>query len=511
MNLYQLCEEAGISVPDFVPNVEICGISTDSRKVKKGDLFLCICGLTVDGHEFAKNAAKNGAAAIIAETGRAVFGVEDIPVFSVENTRRAAARLYDAWYGHPTKGMKLIAVTGTNGKTSVAYTLRAILESNMYRCGLIGTVCCDSAGRHLEIRSDNPLANMTTPDPAELYRIFAEMEKDGVEYVVMEATSHALSLGKLDALSFDAAIFTNLTPEHLDFHGNMENYFFAKAQLFSRCKKAIINLDDAYGKRLSDTVSCPVITCSANGNRADFCAEDVTMRGIDGSSYRVMAKNLQFSVQTPIPGAFSVINSLEAAACAAVLGVSPSVITSAIGSLTGISGRLERVRLGTVADFSVFIDYAHTPDALRSLLETARGFCGKDRRIVLVFGCGGDRDKGKRPVMGRIASELADYCIITSDNSRMEEPMSIIREITDGMGKDARYAVIPSRAEAIDYAVRKARRGDVILLAGKGHEEYEITEDGKRPFCEKKLVKEAVLRYYAGYQNENSERKGSGL
>ena len=491
MNLYTLFREADLSLPETAEDREICGICTDSRRAAAHTVFICIKGTKTDGHDYAREAAEKGAAVVVAEhfcdVGNAILVV-------TEDTRRAAARLYDAWYGHPARGMKLIAVTGTNGKTSVTHMLRAIFEAAMWRCGIIGTVYSCSAGRRLDIHSENPLANMTTPDPEELYRILSVMAADGVEYVFMEATSHALALKKLDALFFEAAIFTNLTPDHLDFHKNMENYFSAKAQLFSMCRQAIINVDDSYGKRLAKSVPCPCVTCSIKEEKADFFADQIADSS-EGTEYRLAAHNLRAAVKTPIPGCFTVMNTLEAAACATVLGISPSVTVTALRSLNGIEGRMERVRLGAVCDFSVFIDYAHTPDALYNLLMTARSFRKSGQRIVLLFGCGGDRDKGKRPVMGKIASELADVCIVTSDNSRSEDPRNIIREICEGMG-DAPRTVIPERAVAIDYAIASAAKGDIILLAGKGHEEYEIDKDGKHPFYEKQLVRAAVLRYH---------------
>lgn len=493
MNLYTLCREAEIAVPQDVSDVEINGICTDSRTVKNGDMFICIRGMTVDGHAYMEEAIARGASVIVAEDLRPL--PKDTPILCVEDTRHAAAMLYDAWYGHPSHKLKLIAVTGTNGKTSVTYMLLRIFEAAMCRCGVIGTVHSYSAGRMLDIRSDNPLANMTTPDPEELYRILSVMARDGVEYVFMEATSHAIALRKLDALTFDAAIFTNLTPEHLDFHENMENYFSTKARLFSMCKRAIINVDDAYGKRLAEEIDCPALTCSAREETADFLAEQIRDLGADGNEYDLVSRNLRVTLRTPIPGRFTVMNTLEAAACASSFGVAPSAIMAALGSLSGVDGRMERIKLGALCDFSVFIDYAHTPDALYNLLITARGFRRTGQRIVLVFGCGGDRDKAKRPIMGKLASELSDYCIITSDNSRNEDPLQIIEEIRGGMSATA-YAVIPDRAEAIDHAIRTALRGDIILLAGKGHEEYEIDCRGKRPFSERAIAMAAATRYY---------------
>lgn len=493
MNLHTLCQEAQIVIPQFLSNPVVGGICTDSRNIRPGDVFVCIRGMTVDSHFYIKEAIARGAVAVVAERECTETGT--IPLILVEDTRHAATMLYDAWYGHPAHKMKMIAVTGTNGKTSVTYMLRCIFEAAMHRCGMIGTVHSYSCGRRLNVRSENPLANMTTPDPAELYRILAVMAEDGVEYVFMEATSHALALRKLDALSFEAAVFTNLTPEHLDFHENMENYFSVKTQLFSMCKTAIINSDDDYGKRLARLATCPVLTCSTRERASDFFADHICDMGADGNEYRLISRNMRATLRTPIPGRFTVMNTLEAAACASSLGVSPSAIMTALGSLNSIDGRMERVKLGALCDFSVFIDYAHTPDALYNLLTTARGFRKNGQRIVLLFGCGGDRDKSKRPVMGRIASELADFCVITSDNSRSEDPLEIIKEICDGMNETS-YTAIPDRAEAIDWVIRTAKRGDIILFAGKGHEEYEIDKDGKRPFNERKLARDAAIRYY---------------
>ncbi|MBE6661872.1 MAG: UDP-N-acetylmuramoyl-L-alanyl-D-glutamate--2,6-diaminopimelate ligase [Ruminococcaceae bacterium] len=490
MRLSELC--VGLDIPRGFENTEIGGVKTDSRRVEKGDLFICIRGLHADGHSFAEDAVKRGAAAIL--VCEDYEGTPNVLLLRTKDTRSAAARIYNAWYGDPASKLHVIAVTGTNGKTSVTFMLRAIFEAALYRCGLIGTVSCYSAGRRMEIRSENPLANMTTPDPEELYRILAEMVKDGVEYVFMEVTSHALALGKPDAIHFDAAVFTNLTPEHLDFHGDMATYFETKKRLFDLCDRAVLNIDDAYGARLADELQLPFVTCSAKGKNADYVATQICNHGVDGNEYRVVSADKRFTVRTQIPGTFSVINSLEAAACASMLGIPPGVIMTALGALAGIDGRMERVRLGVLVEYSVFIDYAHTPDALENLLMTARSLCRDGERVVLLFGCGGDRDKSKRRVMGEIAARLADFVILTSDNSRSEEPMEIIREIQEGLvGSD--YVIVPERRRAIEFAIREAHDGDVILLAGKGHEEYEIDRLGKRFFSEKQIAVEAAGKY----------------
>jgi len=490
MNLYQLCREAGIALPQEGPDLVVRGIKTDSRLVEQGDMFICIRGFHADGHDYIEDALARGAAAVVVEGALGRTLPQNVQKIEVGDSRHAAAMLYDAWYGHPSRKLKLIAVTGTNGKTSVTHMLLSIFEAGMHKCGLIGTVHCRSAGRTLDIRGSDPLANMTTPDPEQLYQMLDIMARDGVEYVFMEATSHALALKKLDAMQFETAIFTNLTPEHLDLHGDMENYFLTKSTLFSMCKTAILNVDDPYGRRLAAEVPCHRLTCSVGG-AADFTAEDVHELGVDGNEYFVSSSRIRFTVRSPLPGRFNIINTLQAAACAAWLGIAPSVIKEALASLTGIAGRMERIKLGKVTDFSVFVDYAHTPDALTNLLMTARGIRQKGQRVVLVFGCGGDRDKSKRAVMGRIATELADVCIVTSDNSRSEEPQDIIRDILEGASGGS-IVVIPDRTEAIRYAVRHAKSGDVILLAGKGHEQYEIDKTGKHPFDEREIAMRAL-------------------
>lgn len=483
----------GMAIPEGLQNLEIAGIKTDSRKVAAGDLFICIRGLKTDGHLYIDDAVKRGAAAVLVCEDY-VGESPDVPLLKTADTRHAAALLYNIWYGDPAGKLHIIAVTGTNGKTSVTFMLRAIFETAFYRCGIIGTVNCYSAGRRMEIRAENPLAHMTTPDPEELYHILAEMVRDGVEYVFMEVTSHALALHKPDAIHFEAAIFTNLTQDHLDFHGDMENYFEAKKRLFSMCDRAVINIDDPYGVQLKETLTCHCVTCSAKGQSADYTATQICDNGVDGNEYRLISSDKRFTVRTPIPGAFSVINTLEAATLACMFGISPSVIMTALGALSGVDGRMERVRLGVLADYSVFIDYAHTPDALENLLQTARGIRRANERVVLLFGCGGDRDKTKRKKMGEIAAELADFVILTSDNSRTEDPMKILCDIQKGMGK-ADYVMIPDRRRAIEFAIREAHEGDILLLAGKGHEEYEIDRSGKRFFSEKQIVAEAAGKY----------------
>lgn len=496
MELGELCRAAALECPGEAAGQEISALAMDSGRVTPGSLFICIKGLHTDGHRFIREAVAKGAVAVLCETGR---GPAPVTTLYSDNTRRACARLYNAFWGNPVASLHFIGVTGTNGKTTVTHMLRAILEASLYRTGLIGTVGCESAGRHLAPLERVPLSNMTTPDPPDLYRMLREMADDGVEYVLMEVTSHALALGKLDPIRFRAGIFTNLTPEHLDFHGTMESYAGAKAELFRRSELSVINTDSPYGDSMRAAAAGRSVSCSAVGRTADYRAENLHLGSVRGVEYELRSGNMRMKISCPIPGGFTVMNSMQAAACALELGIGPSSIQDALASMTGVRGRMERVRLGVGADFSVLIDYAHTPDALEKLLRTARDSSGDGQRVVLLFGCGGDRDKSKRAMMGSVAELYADRVIVTSDNSRSEDPEAIIADILSGMRKGT-AEVIPDRAEAIRQAILTAQPRDLILLAGKGHEEYEIDRTGRHRFSEREIVLAA---------NEERNRRGT--
>ncbi len=496
MLLSELLRSAGLFYrAEGDENIEISSITSDSRSAEENSLFVCIRGRNHDGHSYAKEAASKGAAAILAEDD-----IKDllcgVTVLYTPDTAAALARLWDAWYRHPSRDMKLIAVTGTNGKTTTCFMLDAIFSAALCRCGIIGTVYCRTPKRMLEIPEGR--TGMTTPEPDVLYRILDEMRTDGAEYVFIEATSHALSLGRLAPLKFEAAIFTNLTSDHLDFHGSLENYFLAKASLLEKTKLALINLDDSYASRYrayARATGCcaELLFYSADGKReADYRAEKVKLCGANGISYTMSAKNIMREIRSPIPGRFNVDNTLAAASLASLMGIGGRNISEALSGFGGAPGRLKKIRTPSGFSASVYVDYAHTPDALENILKTARQFTPPDSRLLLVFGCGGDRDRTKRPVMGRIACEYADLCIITSDNSRSELPEDIIGEILVGFDKTREHAVIPSRADAIRYAVEKAGDGDVVLLCGKGHEKYELGVEGRRDFDESRIVNESV-------------------
>lgn len=512
MKLKCLCDGAGLECPCGYEELEISSVETDSRDVKSGSMFICIRGFRTDSHSLIPDVVAAGASCVVVcedatldqawETSLAVIRVAD--------TRSSSACIYNAWYGFPSQKLKLIGVTGTNGKTTVTHIMRHILESCFCKCGLIGTVGCDSAGRHLEGNLRDPLANMTTPDPRELYRMLGEMVSDGVEYVLMEVTSHALALGKLEPLEFEAAIFTNLTPEHLDFHGSMEAYAEAKAKLFEKSRLSVILADAPYAEYMRARVTGRCVTCALTDTRADYRADEIEYHGQNGVSYRLVYTKGNIALRCPMAGHFTAANSLVAAVCALELGFGVGKIKDSLRSIAGVKGRMEKIRLGVDADFTVMIDYAHTPDALENLLRSVRLLKSEGERIVLLFGCGGDRDHGKRPRMGQIASTYADLVIVTSDNSRSEDPEEIIAQILTGIDPKTAHKVIVDRAQAIHDAVENAQTGDWILLAGKGHEEYELDRAGKKNFSEKEIVmrafearKQNCKTHQDGSQNEN--------
>lgn len=496
MLLSELLHSAGLYYrAEGDENINISSITSDSRSAEKNSLFVCIRGRNNDGHSFAKEAVLKGACAILAEdelndlSGR-------VTVIYTQDTPSALARLWDAWYCHPARDMKLIAVTGTNGKTTTCFMLDAIFSSAMCRCGIIGTVYSRTPKRLLDIPKER--SGMTTPEPEVLYRELAEMKADGAEYVFIEATSHALALGRLAPLGFEAAIFTNLTADHLDFHGTFENYFLAKASLLEKTKLAFINLDDKYADRYrayARAMGCAAKLefYSASGKKeADYRAEKLKMSGANGISFSLVAKNIMRDIRSPLPGRFNADNCLAAASAALSEGIGGRCIAEAIASFGGVPGRLKKIKTPSGYTASVYVDYAHTPDALENILTTAKNFIPEGSKLLLVFGCGGDRDKTKRPEMGRIAAEYADLSIITSDNSRTELPEDIIGEILTGFNGTKEHAVIPSRADAIRYAVERAANGDVVLLCGKGHEKYELGIGGRRDFDESKIALESV-------------------
>lgn len=454
---------------------DITGITCDSRQVKSGFVFVCINGAKSDGHDYAEKALENGAAAIIAERD---LGLEVQIV--VPDTHAAYADMCAKWFGNPADSLKLLGVTGTNGKTSVTYMMKKILENAGYKVGLIGTI-------QNMIGDEIIAAHNTTPNAYELNSLFALMKAKGCTYVIMEVSSHALDQSRVYRLNFEAAMFTNLTQDHLDYHITMENYLAAKKKLFGMCKTAIINSDDQYSCELTKGLDCKIITYSL-GDSSTYSAKGVNYRPAS-VDYEFVSDSEIGHIKVNTGGKFTVYNSLCAAACAVEIGIPLSAVASALSELQGVKGRAEVVPTGR--DFTVIIDYAHTPDGLKNILTTFRE-CKKNR-LISVFGCGGDRDKTKRPIMGNIAAHFSDYAIVTSDNPRTENPTAIIEDILEGMkGAAIPVKVIENRIDAIKFAVSIAKKDDIIVLAGKGHETYQILNTGTIHLDEREVVAEAL-------------------
>lgn len=472
MKLSQLIKNC----PKQLANIMVEHITDDSRKVQKGSLFVCIKGPVVDGHDYAKQAVEKGAVAVVCERN---IGTHNQVISS--DTHAAYAEICGNWFGNPQEKLHIVGVTGTNGKTSVCYMLKKIFEHCGYKTGLIGTI--------QNMIGDEILpAKNTTPGMFELYSLFAKMVEADCKYAVMEVSSHSLDQRRVEGISFAAGIFTNLTQDHLDYHGTMENYFSAKEKLFKVCALGVVNIDDSYGKRIAETADCKISTYSALSNESTFSAKGINYRP-DGVDYEMVSFGLIGRIRLNTAGKFSVYNSLAAGVCAKELGLPLNDIADALASLSGVKGRAEVVP--TNRDFTIIIDYAHTPDGLQNILSTFKE-CPKNRLVVL-FGCGGDRDKTKRPKMGAIAARLADYVIVTSDNPRTEEPAEIITDILGGMKDIATpYKVIENRIEAIHFAVANAKSGDIIVLAGKGHETYQIIGHDTIHLDEREVIAEAL-------------------
>lgn len=480
MRLYNYLENIEVlqtNVTRF--DMEIRGVTSRLDEVAEGDAFVCVKGMRTDGHSLALRAKERGAVLLVAESLCPRVIEAGLPYIAVADTRAVLARMCAKAYGNPERYMKLIGVTGTNGKTSVCRILSQIYEQAGRRVTTLGTLD----------------GGLTTPDPEDLFRMLKLAFDRGSDTVVMEASSHALNLRKLDGIRFSCGVFTNLTPEHLDFHKNMEEYASSKAVLFENSDCGIYNADDPAYREVSARAAGRCYTCSATGAEADYYAKNVEYRGADGISYTLVTPRGEIAIETELCGSFNLYNTLMAGAVAYNCGVSDECIRRGIAKVDNVPGRLERIDLGDVP-FSVYIDYAHTPDALEKVLRCIRAFKGGAGKLILLFGCGGDRDRSKRKVMGQIASRLSDFVVVTSDNSRSEKPEDIITEILKGVDKERPYKVITDRKTAIEYAISIANTDDVILLAGKGHEDYEIGKDGKTYFNEKEIAKEAVIKRF---------------
>ncbi len=476
MKISQLLNGVALETP-LKDDIEITSVAYDSRKVTPGCLFVCIKGFVTDGHVYIDKAIENGAAAILVQDE--VNGAA-VPVIRAADTRKALAQIGANFYGHPEKQLTVIGVTGTNGKTSVANLIKSTLEAVGETVGLIGT-------NGNMIGSKMLSTERTTPESLELSALFRQMVDEGIRYVVMEVSSHSLFLHRVYGIPFKVGIFTNLTQDHLDFHITMENYYLAKRMLFDLCEIGVTNTDDAAGKRIKEEAPCPVLTYSID-SCADFMAKniDITAKGV---TFTLQTNEASFEAFMQIPGKFSAYNAMAAFCACTALGIAPEAILLALSKVEGIKGRIET--LPTNTEYTVIIDYAHTPDGIENILNTVREFA--KNRVITVFGCGGDRDATKRPIMGEMAGKLSDYCIITSDNPRTEEPMSIIYQIEDGMKRTGcEYTVIENRREAISHALSIGQAGDCIVLAGKGHETYQIIGKEKHHFDEREVVAELL-------------------
>jgi len=463
------------------PAVEVTALAYDNRRVQPGTVFFCVRGFMRDGHDFADDAVRRGAVALVVDHPLDI----DNPQVVVDDVRAAMAPAAARLHGDPTATLRTVGITGTNGKTTSAYLVRALLEAAGRRTGLLGTVTSIVGGAEHEVAR-------TTPEAIDLQATFAQMLAAGDSECVMEVSSHALALGRVDAIHWAAAIFTNLTQDHLDFHPTMEEYFVAKRRLFTPSagtrdagpQVAVINIDDPYGARLAAELDGRVITVGIDNADADLRATDVCS-DFSGSTFRAGGLELR----TPLPGSFNVMNVLGAVAAVRSLGVDDETIVAALPDAGRVPGRFEPVDAGQ--DFAVLVDYAHTPDSLRNVLAAARPLTRG--RLLCVFGCGGDRDRGKRPQMGEISARLADLTLVTSDNPRSEDPAAIVQEILAGIEDRSATEAIVDRHAAIERAVVLARAGDVVVIAGKGHEQGQEFEHGRKlPFDDVAVAREAL-------------------
>ena len=458
------------------PQVEVAGLAFDNRRVSPGTLFFCVPGFTADGHDFAADAVARGASALVVERPLGL----GVPEVRVPDVRTAMAQAAARFYGDPSAALRVVGITGTNGKTTTAFVIRALLEAAGVPCGLLGTVKSVVGGR------ERPMVR-TTPEAIELQATLAAMLDGGDRACAMEVSSHALSLRRADGVRFACAVFTNLTREHLDFHPSMEDYFAAKRRLFDELSPAmrVTNADDPYGRRLAEEFPRTVTFGLSPG--ADYRATDVSVT-LGGSEFTLRSPDGDARVRSALPGRFNISNVLGAVAACQSLGVQLDDLVPAVEALRGVPGRFEPVEEGQ--DFAVLVDYAHTPDSLENVLRAARGLARG--RVITVFGCGGDRDRLKRPVMGAIAAELADVAIATSDNPRSEDPEAILAEVLAETG--ARVRPILDRRTAIATAIDVARAGDVVVIAGKGHERGQEFAGGRvEPFDDVTAARQALL------------------
>lgn len=471
MELSRIAQDLGIEYTG--PQAEITAVDYDSRKVGRGSLFCCLVGEKTDGHNFASMAVEKGASALICQRPLPL----NVPQLIVPDGREAMALAAACFYGHPERELTMLAVTGTNGKTSVTYMVKSVAETAGKKVGLIGTI------QNL-IGEEKVYTERTTPESVDLFALLRRMADKGVDLVVMEVSSHALAQQRVAGIPFKAGLFTNLTQDHLDYHKTFENYRAAKKKLFAQCGIAILNGDDETAAYMKEGLFIPVWTMGIH-HPGEFYARGIEIT-TQGASFHLFTPQGNGRISLHISGLFSVYNAMGTAALCTAAGIPFSCIVKGLEGLRGVAGRLECVDTGD-RPFSVYVDYAHTPDALQNVLETARGFTR--RRLISVFGCGGDRDHGKRPIMGEIGGRYSDHVILTSDNPRTEDPMDILKAVEEGVKRTATpYIVTENRREAIREALEEAGDGDVIVIAGKGHESYQEINGVRHHFDDKEIV-----------------------
>ena len=466
--------------------IEIEGLESNSKNVKKGYLFIAIKGFSTDGHQYVESAIENGATAIMIEEGcdlKKLKIPEDITVIMAKNTREGLAITASNFYGNPSRKFKLIGVTGTKGKTTTTFMIKEILEKAGKKVGLVGTIATYINGKKIKD------SDRTTPESLELQQLFSQMVEAGVEAVVMEVSSQSLKLHRVDGCEFDIVLFTNFSEDHISpkEHPDMEDYFQSKLKLFKMCKTGIVNTDDLYGAKIPDLFPDNNITTYGIDNYANVLAKDITITN-SYVDFKVKITDRNERVKTGIPGRFSVYNSLAAICVAKKFAISPEVIKEALLEVR-VPGRSELVN--NKLELPIMIDYAHSPESLQNILQAVKSYTrGK---VISVFGCGGDRDSGKRPIMGEISGRIADFTFITSDNPRTEEPEKIVKQIEEGIKKTkGNYKVVVDRVEAIKQAIQMATKRDIIVLAGKGHEPYQEINGVKHPFDERIIVNELI-------------------
>ncbi len=479
MLLSTLAREAGEELLEIRGDCEIAELSMDSRRKQEGGLFFCVSGARFDAHDFAPQAVEQGAAALVVSH----FLALDVPQVRVRNVRAAMSPMAAAFFGHPDREMRLLGITGTKGKTTTSYLVKAIMEQAGHKVGLIGTT-----GNM--IGSEYMKSEFTTPEPIDFFRTLRRMRDAGVDVVSMEVSAHALEMGRLEGVRFEAGCYTNLSQDHLDLFGTMEKYFECKKSFFTPkwIQNAAVNVDDETSAGILSGIAVPCMTFGICNN-ADLFARDIEITE-NGVSFILKLFGLkEYPVHLRLTGMFSVYNALAAAAVGLIAGVAPETITQALESVRSVPGRAEV--LDTHTPYKVILDYSHSPDALENILIAVREFARG--RVISLFGCGGDRDHGKRPMMGEISGRLADYSILTSDNPRTENPYEILAAVEEGIKRTkGEYVVIENRREAIRHALQIGREGDIIVLAGKGHETYQEIMGVKRPFDEKVMVRELL-------------------